>query len=140
MSTFLATSSRSVRESASIPFSPILTFPLSTSMVLSSPSEMFSFPDVRVTLPELRKPPPFTVIPFLLAMTMSALSPATSTYPLIFVLFFPVISVTIRLAEPLLSRFLFLATSPAICVSTTTWGLLLRISPCSLTCNSRSEL
>ena len=133
MSTVFATSSRSLKERASIPFSPILTFPFSTSIDFNSPSAMFTLPDVSVTLPVLRKPPPFTVIPFLLAITMSALSPATSTYPLIFVLFFPVISVTIRLAEPLLSRFLFLATSPAICVSTTTWGLLLSISPCSLT-------
>ena len=79
MSTVFATSSRSLKESASVPFSPILTFPFSTSIDFNSPSAMFTLPDVSVTLSVLRKPPPFTVIPFLLAITMSALSPATST-------------------------------------------------------------
>ena len=55
------------------------TFPSVTSIDFRSPFSMFSLPVVSVTLSEFKKPPPFTWIPFLLAITMSARLPATST-------------------------------------------------------------
>ena len=133
-------SSRSVRLNASTPFSPIPICPCDTSIATRSPSFICKLPVVSVTLSVFKKPPPFTYIPFLFAITRSALCPATSTIPFIFVLFFPVTSVMMRFAATPLSRFLFLATSPAVCVFTTTCLLLFSISPCSLTCNSLREL
>ena len=79
MSTVFPISSKSERLSTSTPFSPIETFPSVTSIDFRSPFSIFSLPVVRVTLSEFKKPPPFTWIPFLLAITMSARLPATST-------------------------------------------------------------
>ena len=140
MSIVLLNSSRSVRLSASTPLPAMLICPSSTSTDTRFPSCIRSPPVVRVTLSAFKKPPPLTEIPFLFATTRSALCPATSTYPFMDVLSFPVTSVIIRFAAMPLSRFLFLATSPAICVSTTTCLLLFTISPCSLTCSSLREL
>lgn len=94
------------QESAFLPSSPfpsmrMVPFPFTLRSSRFSPASNSGFPVARMARPVLMNPPPLTVMPLGLAMTTSALFPATSRKPFMAVALLPVTWFTMILAGPL---------------------------------------